>query len=414
VSPETADPQFLYPTMVASGERRAFVFDAGGGPYGPLGATRTAIWDDGAWTMLQPAHSPPPRNSGFALAGDPATGRAFLFGGSANGALLADFWLWDGSDWQQLPGGPSGRVDHGMCFRGDAQRLVLYGGNDLAGAAINQTWEWDGASWSLRNATFPPHSGPARLSWHPQRQRTVLTTFGLLGIEIWEWDGSNWFSTNPASRPTLATQSFLRATYDPVRETILVVDGTAQPLGRIHEWDGSAWRSFAPDTRLRSNYQLASAGVPGTGLVVQNVRGQVTLTLQHDFPASVSALGDACPDPQRVLTANQPWLGRTYTLRYPCDAGTVCLFASGFSNTQWAGGPLPFDLAAFGLPGCSLMVAPDVLDLRVPAGGSAQLAIALPLTPALAGTRLYHQAAALTTGLAAVSQGVEVVTGSLW
>src|SRR5262249_28730583 len=126
VSPETADPQFFAPTMVAIGERRAFVFD--GGAY--VGApTRPAILGDGTWTMLHPAHSPPPR-SRFALASDPATGRAFLFGGTANGALLADFWLWNGSDWQQLPGGPSSRVDHGLCFRGDAQRLVLYGGND--------------------------------------------------------------------------------------------------------------------------------------------------------------------------------------------------------------------------------------------------------------------------------------------
>jgi hypothetical protein len=414
VTPETADPPVWIPSMVAVGDGRALRFD--GGYIGPGSIASTALWDHGHWNVLQPAHSPSPRTR-FALAGDAETGRAWLFGGVANGSPLADFWTWNGSDWQQLPGGPGGRVDHGMCFRPDTQTLVLYGGNDGAGTASYETWEWNGTAWSLRNATFPPHTGEARLSWLPRRQRCVLTTFGLLGVEVWEWDGVSWFSTNPPSRPSIT--SGLRVTYDPLRDGILAVEATTAfatpmpPPGAIHEWDGSEWRSLPPDPRLRGT-TLAVAGVPGVGLVVANGQSRITQTLVHDFPAVVAPFGSACPDPQRVLTSTLPWLGRTVTLRWPCDPGALGVFASGFGNAQWNGVPLPFDLGVLGLPGCSLYVAADVLDVRTPANGVAELAIALPAAPALAGTRLYHQAGALTPAFPAVSQGLELVTGSLW
>lgn len=411
VLPDVVDPELNTTSMVAIGPNSALAFD---GAFGLPGTpTRTAIWNHGTWTVVQPPNSPPPR-VGFALAGDPATGRAFLFGGTASGVLLADFWLWNGTDWQQLPGGPSGRIDHGMCFRDDAQRVVLYGGNDNNGTANYQTWEWDGVTWSLRSAMFPPHTGSARLSWHARQQRTVLTTFGLLGIEVWEWDGTNWFSTNPPNRPVIQE---LHATYDPVRESILVVEPgsssvSTPTLGAIHEWHGGAWRSFAPEARLRG--YLAVTAVPGTGLVVMNQSSRMTLVLEHDFPALVTSHGAPCPDPQRLLTASQPWLGRTYTLRYPGDSGSACVFASGLSDTQWGGVSLPFDLSVLGLAGCSLRVAADLLEVHLPTNGSATSSIALPATPALAGMRLFHQAATLAPGFAAVSQEIEVVAGSLW
>jgi hypothetical protein len=415
VTPETADPQAWTPALAAVGDGRALRFDGGFG--GPGATASTAVWDHGTWTVLQPASSPSPR-SRFALAGDPATGRAWLFGGVANGgAPLGDFWQWNGTGWQQLPGGPGARCDLGLCFRADTQTLVLYGGNDGAGSANHETWEWNGTAWSLRSATFPPHTGEARLAWVPGRQRVVLTTFGLLGLEVWEWDGVSWFSTNPPVRPS--PQQGLHVAYDPVRENVLLVEATAAfgtPLpapGAIHEWDGSQWRPLPNDPRLRGT-TLAVAGVPGVGLLVANGTTRITQTLVHDAPAVVAPFGSACPDPQRLLTATAPWLGRTVTLRWPCAAGELCVFASGFGNTQWNGVPLPFDLGVLGLPGCSLRVAADVLDLRAPSGGVASLAIALPATPSLAGTRLYHQAAALGTSFTAVSQGLELVAGALW
>lgn len=405
VVPDTTDPQFAAPLVVATGPGEALAFDGGGYVAGT--PTRTARWQNGVWTVLQPTTSPSSR-IGFAFAGDPATGRAYLFGGqTVSGTLLGDFWLWNGTNWQQLPGGPSPRQGHTMCFRSEAGRLVLYGGTQA-----NETWEWDGTSWQLRATGFPPHVGTATFAHDDVRRRSVLTTFGLLGVEMWEWDGINWFSTNPPTRPSIPQQSALAA-FDPMRERVVVVETGHWTPAPSHEWDGTSWRSFPLDTRLRSN-SLAVAGIPEVGAVVIHLQSAITLTLTNSAPATTTSFANACPDPQRRLSSNHPWLGTTCTLRYPAANGALCLFATGASNTQYGGVPLPIDLGIVGLPGCSLLVAPDLLDLRTATAGAATRPIALPANPALVGVQLFHQAADLSAGFTATSQGLRHVTGTLW
>ena len=72
----------------------------------------------------------------------------------------------------------------------------------------------------------------------------------------------------------------------------------------------------------------------------------------------------------------------------------------GFSDVDWGGvGPLPFDLAPLGAPGCRVLVAPDVLQgvTSVAADGRASAAIALPANPGISGFRIFAQWAASTT-----------------
>ena len=60
------------------------------------------------------------------------------------------------------------------------------------------------------------------------------------------------------------------------------------------------------------------------------------------------------------------------------------------------GAPLPFDLAAAGLPGCAILVSPDVCvpavtQAAAPAPGRATIALAMPQSPALLGLRFFAQ-----------------------
>ncbi len=66
--------------------------------------------------------------------------------------------------------------------------------------------------------------------------------------------------------------------------------------------------------------------------------------------------------------------------------------ALGFSDSTWSGGSLPFDLGFVGMPGCPLLVSPDVTTLAfVDPVGNVRVPIALPGATGLIGTVLFGQ-----------------------
>src|SRR6185436_11941126 len=73
----------------------------------------------------------------------------------------------------------------------------------------------------------------------------------------------------------------------------------------------------------------------------------------------------------------------------PADAAFLLL---GFSNTSSAFGSLPLDLAAFGMPGCTLHTSVDDIALLLGSGGRAVHTIAIPDDPAFVGIHFYQQA----------------------
>jgi hypothetical protein len=65
----------------------------------------------------------------------------------------------------------------------------------------------------------------------------------------------------------------------------------------------------------------------------------------------------------------------------------------GFSDTDLPGfGPLPFDMAPFGAPGCFLLCDVVAINLIVQAGGSAQYSLAIPPNIGLLGLEFFNQA----------------------
>jgi hypothetical protein len=87
------------------------------------------------------------------------------------------------------------------------------------------------------------------------------------------------------------------------------------------------------------------------------------------------------------------------------------------SNTNSTLGPLPVDLAAIGLSGCSLNVANDYVAAQLTSNGTATSSLVIPNTTALVNTFLYAQAVLLDivpgvgTALTAVSPGGRALLG---
>jgi hypothetical protein len=69
-----------------------------------------------------------------------------LFGGVSlsKGAILDDTWTWDGTTWarQDPVHHPSARLDPAMASDPATGAAVLFGGLSSKGATLHDTWSW--------------------------------------------------------------------------------------------------------------------------------------------------------------------------------------------------------------------------------------------------------------------------------
>ncbi len=123
----------------------------GGRTGNPLGDTWE--WDGTEWTQVQDVG--PSARLAHAMAFDSTASRVVLFGGAgANGTGLNDTWLWDGTAWTQAADtGPDPRAASAMVA---ATTIVLFGGVNSIDPNLPQSnriiygdsWRWDGKAWT--------------------------------------------------------------------------------------------------------------------------------------------------------------------------------------------------------------------------------------------------------------------------
>ena len=129
----------------------------------------------------------------------------------------------------------------------------------------------------------------------------------------------------------------------------------------------------------------------------------------HSAPAQSASYayfgaGVGCSSPP-LTVSGLPTLGGTFSVQTWSSVGTpgfsgwsLTMVATGFSNQDWGGVPLPYTLPF--APACgSVLVSPDVL-LPVPAtnpGGFASVPFAVPNDASLLGMTFYQQVPRLYT-----------------
>lgn len=430
-----------------------------------------------AWTRLYPPASPPARADAM-MAAHEASGTVVLLFGTNNGVNVNDVWRLQGDDWSPLPGGaPPFRVYAGITYDSGRQRIVLFGGSNGSND-LQDTWEWNGTSWSNPNpAVKPPARRFAAFGYDPVRGVSVLFGGGNTTVlqDTWEWNGSTWAQRTPAVAPTAREQAAMA--FDPVTRRMLLHGGvsyvatvpvplddtwtwdgvtwqqqfpvTPPPyrlaaamvgdhhrqrvllLGGIYadprtwQWDGAQWYAdWSPSPAPRFRFAMAYDGAARRTIVHGGYVGisggayLVTDTWVHATPqpATVVAFGSGCTGsagvPQLAAAPFElPWLGDTvHHLASPlAPASRGALFVAGFT----AAAPAP--LAAVGMPGCDLLVAPDVIEFGPATGGVARWTFTVPATIALAGTQFFQQAFPFDSGLNALglaaSNGLTVTLG---
>lgn len=342
---------------------RLVLFDDPGGGRGSVHE-----WDlaTDAWSTVSVAAGPP---LNAAPAFDPGTGRVMRFGGGATAALSNDTSLWDGQTWvvAQPANRPSPRVGPFIATDHARGRVVLTGGFDGA-AQLTDTWEWDGADWTRSGtATTPPKLAPIGIPYP--------SGGGVLGIsddpsrptELWRFDGVDWARVPTSRIPPIVDQ-----------------------LG----FDPRTGEAIAIDPELGVTWDLAA------------VRR----------PASVRRFGNACSGLGAVLSAtvessSSVYIGEAIELLITADRSSNESFVMlGTSARSWVGGALPMSLGSIGMPGCALLIGPELFVPLgpTPTGTSRRLQLTIPPAPSLGGITLFAQGAAF----AAFANPAGVVVGS--
>lgn len=116
------------------------------------------------------------------------------------------------------------------------------------------------------------------------------------------------------------------------------------------------------------------------------------------FPASYSTFGTGCTGSLGVPTLqpiSMPRIGQNLNVLVNGLPQNLCFLVTGWSNTQFPLGSLPYSLAAFGAPSCLARVSNDTTQLLIGTNTIAFASMALPNNPGLLGAVFYHQALVL-------------------
>lgn len=335
------------------------------------GATpmRLFEWTGTAFVSL-PGAPPPIRADDFEIVWDSARQVLVMFGG---GAFGSDTWEWDGTQWAQRgTGGPPGRRGHAMAFDAARNRVVLFGGESFQPfMKLADTWEWDGSVWRERFGIAPGLRGKdIAIAYDPLRARCVLyggeSSSGQLTNAVWEFDGLAWTQLPSSGGPAAIRKAAIA--YEPAGQRVLSFGGESD------------------NTTFGVTYEM---------------------TVRNAFTASYAFHGAGCAGPAGTpgllpRASSRPVLGAAFRLRFanlPPSPLSMVFACIGFDDRNWAGTPLPFDASALGLTGCSLRLAPSVVDSLANQGGFADWDIPIPASPALDGAAFFVQGVVLAPGV---------------
>jgi len=211
-----------------------------------LGGASNDTWElaGATWAQRSPAQAPSAR-IGHWMAYDVGRARVVLFGGSTTGGdsgAVNDTWEWDGVNWtQRLPAqSPSARWAHAMTADWVNNRVVLFGGRDMASVHQSDTWAWDGTNWTLLTTNGPTPRCCFDIVQDVLRARIVL--FGgwnqTNSGDTWEFDGLAWQQRMPAVSPVPRWGH--RMSYDIVRNQLILYGGVVG-APETWQWDGTTW-----------------------------------------------------------------------------------------------------------------------------------------------------------------------------
>ncbi|HZN41654.1 MAG TPA: hypothetical protein VFD82_22815, partial [Planctomycetota bacterium] len=349
----------------------------------------------------------------FALArlpnGDLVAGGAFSTAGGVSANNIA---RWDGTSWSALGSGTNDRV---LALTTLPNGDLVAGGSftTAGGVSANYIARWDGTGWSaLGSGTSADVNALATLpSGDLVAGGMFATAGGVSAIAIARWNGTTWSPLGwlGANSPVLALTT--RPNGD------LVAGGRFTTMGgvsttHIARWNSAGWspvswwasgpgmNDWVYALASRANGDLVAGGV---FTVVDGAVSVYIAQLTTTCPATAASFGAGCTGsggPNALTPTSLPWTGSTFrSVATGMPANALALAVLGFSTTS-----IPLSsIVPQGVPGCSLFVSPDLLDLYIPAGGTVSTQLAIPNTAVLAGQVFHEQVVPVELGVLGIT-----------
>jgi hypothetical protein len=332
--------------------------------------------------------------NGDLLAGGP-------FGGSAT--TISNIARWNGTAWSSLNFAQNASVQT-LCLLSNGD--VIAGGYfaTAGGIPANGIARWNGTAWS------PLGTGMNEIITHvvEGRDGSVLaigrftTAGGVPAAGIARWNGSTWSPLGSGLTHSLYNMTTGRLAVMPNGDLIATGDfeiAGGAPANRIARWNGSAWSPIGAGVNWQASDMIVlQHGVLALGGGFQFVDGQVSVAFARyvsTCPATAVVHGSGCTGsagPQQLSALTLPWIGsRMRAQATGMPALSIALGIFGFGTLSV---PMPAILPP-GVPGCSLLVTPDVLVAGLPANGTFEVVYDVPSDPVFVGFVFHVQVAAL-------------------
>lgn len=204
-------------------------------------------WDRREWKQLTASN--PPSGRQFSVAFDSQRDRVVLFGAN-------ETWEFDGatSTWSKRAPAhqPQLREEASMAYDPIRQRVLLFGGRVPLGVTLGDAWEWDGTDWTqLSNVGAPSARAYAPMIWNSTEARLLLLSppMGTTDIEAWSWTGTWANVTPPTMMPAVAPRFIRTMAEDPVRQTIVGVEGVSFNNLATWEFSSTGWTQRMPTVK---------------------------------------------------------------------------------------------------------------------------------------------------------------------
>ena len=377
--------------------------------------------------------------------GDVVAGGTFA---TAGGIAAANIARWNGNAWTPLGAGLNGTVQAiRVLANGD---LIATGAFTTSGTTVvNRIARWNGTTWSALGLGLDAQGNALALAANGDLLvgGQFVTAGGVLCNRIARWNGTSWSAVGAGLDDAVFALTILPNGSIAAGGRFQSSAAAACPYVAV--WNGSTWSSpasafFEPDDDVfalvalpdgdliagglmwhyqstippisvhtaiarHSNIAWQSLRASGPGIRVLARRPDGTVVAGGEFhlddqvisdniaqwvppcPATATGYGAGCTGSggANVLTATElPWLGGSYRgLATGMPALGFAVSVTGFSA-------LAAPIAAIlpqGLPGCSALVSPDVLDIAIPSAGQVATQLAIPPTSSLVGVQFRQQ-----------------------